>query len=407
MKILRLNIILIVIIIWNNGLNQASAQSGIDPDFIKARSYMDSSEWDSALHYINKVSDNARSRDVYLEKGKIYYFKAEYQNAIAEFNRAEEIEKGKASFWIAKSYAKLNDLNNCLSSLKVNLTSKYKLAESEIMLDEDFQDFEKDPQWLEFWREGNWYTNFDIMMAEADFLIKSRNYPDAINLLSESLTKGFRKAPIYERRAKVYYELKNYNLALSDLNNAIFNGGNNPDLFHQRARINYISGNYKQSLDDYNSTIKLDPAEMELYQERAMALNKNGNYEAAIKDMSYYLTYYSRNDSAWFNFGLIHSDNKNYVEALSCFNKSLALNTSDPRYFAARGMAYLNTRTFRYAWRDFSMSLDLDPGNSEVYLNKGIAAINLGDKKDACFCFETSKKLGNIKAIDFADKYCK
>ena len=326
MRIYQLHILLVSIILYSFTTNFVIAQYTIDPDFIKARSFITVSEWDSALHYVSKFADKTRNKDALLEKGKILYFKAEYKMAIDEFTRVEEIEKGKASIWLARSYAKLNDLENCLASLKLNLTSKYKLPESEIMLDNDFQNYEKDPQWLKFWRENNWYTAFDHTMAEADFLIKTKKYPDAINLLSESLSKGYRKGPIYERRARVYYELKNYNLALSDLNNAIMNGSNNPGLFHERARLNYMTGNFRQSLEDYNTAIKLSPNEMGLYQERAMAQNKTGNYESAIKDMNFYLTYYPKNDSAWFNCGLIYSENENYMEALSCFNKSLKLN---------------------------------------------------------------------------------
>jgi tetratricopeptide (TPR) repeat protein len=406
MIINRIHIIFVFLILpWTYIVN---AQSDLDVNYLKAKANLDIRQFDSALVYLDKaLLIHRNDKDILYDKGIALFNKAQFGMALQEFKKVDQIDKGRASIWIAKSYAKLNDIDNCLKSLQVHMTSNFKLPESKILLDKDFDIFENDPKWIKFWKEGNWYNALDKSLAEADYLIKTKKYPEAINLLSEGLSKGFRKSLLYSRRAQVYMELKNYKLALSDLNNAIAGDSRNPDLFIDRARINYMSGNYRQSLEDYNSAIKLSPSDLSLYPDRALAYNKNGLYSEALNDMNFYLDLFPKNDSVWYFCGVIHFEHEKYMDALNCFNKSLTLNTSDPRYFTARGNTYLITRTFKYAWKDFAMSLDLDPKNPEVYLNKGIASVNLGDNPDACFCFEMAKKYGSTKAENFIEKYCK
>jgi tetratricopeptide (TPR) repeat protein len=406
MKVCTIHIAFFVIVLCVP--TRVFSQAIPDHEYIKALGFIETRELDSALFYLDRSSLNAKSgSEFFLEKGKIMYYKSEFKRAIDEFSKAEKAEQGKVSIWIAKCYARLGDLDRSLAALETNLNSTYKQPESRIMLDRDFEPYENDPRWIRFWKEGNWYTAFDNTMAEADFLITTKKYTDAINLLSESLTKGFRKSPVYERRADIYIILKNYPLALSDLNNALQSDGLNPNLHYKRARINYISGNFRQSVEDFSSAIRYQPVMVRLYQDRAMALQQAGFPERAIQDMKIYLSYFPEDDSAWYHFGLIYSDQENYLEAISCLNKSLSFNSSDARYFSARGKAYMNSRTYNYAWRDFAMSLDLDPRNAETYLNKGIVAIYLDNRDDACFCFQTANKLGNNKAISFIEKYCK
>ena len=399
---------IIVLIISLHSVVFIQGQLMPEENYLKAKVFMNKEMHDSALLYLNKSLEiNKENREAILDKGIVVFNKGQYKKALEEFATIEKSDKGRATIWMAKSYARLNDIDNCLVSLNLHLTSNYKLPESTILLEKDFAIFEQDPKWIKFWKEGNYYTAHDRSLAEADYMIKTKRYTEAINFLSEALTKGYRKAPLYSRRAQVYSDLNNHKLALSDLNNAITSDRRNPDLFSNRARMNYLLGNYQQSLEDYNNAIKISPSNISLYKERALSNSKTGLYDEAINDIDLYLRLFPVDDSAWYLKGIIHSDNENYMDALGCFTKSLSLNSSDPRYYSGRGLAYLNARTYKYAWRDFSMSLDLDPKNPVVYLNKGIAAINLGDKADACYCFEMAKKLGNSKANFYIEKYCK
>jgi tetratricopeptide (TPR) repeat protein len=389
-------------------LSEVFPQTVKDNNYLIGKAKLEAGQYDSALIYLDSaLTVNTNSPDALFIKGLALYHKSQYAMAIREFELVEKSSKGKASIWIARCYANLRDTDNCLKALEVHLNSNYRLPESTLLLDRDLSFLENDPKYINFWKNGNWYTGLDKTIAEAGYLIKSQQYPEAINILSDGLKKGYRKAPLYSKRAEVYLKVGNYRLALDDLDRSIELDSRNPDLLAQRANILYITGKFRPALVDFNDAIRISPDEMQYYIGRAMAFNKNGLYEDAVRDMKLCLRYYPGNDSAWYHFGLIHYENGNFFEAINCFNNSLKIKQNDARYFAARGATYLKTRTYQYAWKDLAMALDLDPKDSQSFVNKGIAALNTGNSNDACFCFKMAKELGNKEAFDYSEKYCK
>jgi tetratricopeptide (TPR) repeat protein len=389
-------------------LSEAFPQVLKENNYLLGNAKLEIGQYDSALVYLDKSLEiNANNTDALFNKGMALYHKAQYAMAIREFEQVEKTSKGKAAIWMARCYANLRDTDNCLKALDIHLNSNYRLPESTLLLDKDLAILENDPKYIDFWKKGNWYTGLDQTIAEAGYLIKTQKYPEAINILSEGLKKGYRKAPLYAKRAEVYIKAGNYRLALDDLNQAIELDRRNDELLAQRANILYNTGKYKPAMEDFNAALRISPEEMKYYVGRAMALNKAGFYADATNDINLYLKYYPGNDTAWYQCGMIHYDNGNYFDALNCFSNSLKIKQTDARYFAARGATYLKTRTYQYAWKDLSMALDLNPNDSQCLVNKGIAALNTGNNDDACFCFEMARKLGNKEAFNYAEKYCK
>jgi tetratricopeptide (TPR) repeat protein len=389
-------------------LNNVSAQTLKENNYLVGKAKMETGQYDSALVYLEKeLEQNAGNADARYIKGLALYHKSQYIMAIKEFEKSEKTSKADASIWIARCYANLKETDNCLLALEEHLKSNNRLPESTLLLDHDLMILENDPKYISFWKNGNWYTALDQTLAEAGYLLKSKQYPEAINILSEGLEKGYRKAQLFAKRAEVYLQATNYRLALDDLNKAIELDRRNPELLVERGNILYITGKYKASLDDYNAALKINPDELKNHVGLAMALNKNGLYEDAVNSINLYLSYYPGNDTAWYQCGMIHYENGNFFEALNCLNKSLKINQKDSRFFAARGATYLKTRTYKYAWKDLSMALDLNPKDAVSYVNKGLASINLGDNDDACYCFDMAKKLGNKEAFNYSEKYCK
>lgn len=399
---------MLFLILWMVPFFALFSQTKAEIFYLTGKAKLESGQNDSALYYIDKSLElNFNNPDAFLNKGLALYRLSQYKMAIQQFDKVEKASKGEASIWIARCYAELGDASHCVEALQAHLTSNYRLPESTLLLDPALSKLENDPQYIDFWKNGSWYTGFDQTLAEAGYLTKLKKYPEALDVLSDGLGKGYRKAPIYAKRAEIYMLSGNEKLALEELTKAIEFDRKNPELFTKRAELLYMAGKYKAALEDYNAAIKLDPEELRYTIGRARALSKTGNYDEAVNDMKNYLQYYPGSDSAWYYFGMINYENGNYFDALNCFSTSLKINQKDARYFAARGATYLKTRTYQYAWKDLSMALDLNPNDSESYLNKGIAAQNTGNMDDACFCFEMAKRMGNKEAFNYAEKYCK
>ena len=378
-----------------------------DVNILKGIAYSARQQNDSVIYYLEMAGDR---KDAYPE-AYIYYgnaLMAKGQNllAISKFMKAEKMEQGIASYWIAKSYARMGELDNALEYLKINIKSKYSEQESKILLDPDFQKFEKNIEWEEFWRNTPDHTTLENVLFEADYNLKSANYTEALEIINEGLKKGLRKNLLYSKRAEIYLAMNNNKMAVSDLDKAIEGDTRNPVLYARRASLSNNLGRYRQALEDYNIAIKYAPLNLELYKGRANAGNGSGLYESAIADIDYYLSFFPEDHDAWYQSGLIHMSNKKYLNALGSFNKALELNRNNSNYFSARGETYMQTKTYRYAWNDFSMALDINPVNPKIYLLKGIAAMNLGNLNDACYSFDMARKQGSFEVIEYINSYC-
>lgn len=384
------------------------AQKNPGDEYMRGLAFFRNAQNDSALHYFNHAWEKDKNNpDIAYYRGLTLMRKGETDLAMPDLQKVESAEKGRASFYLAQIMAMKGDLENTLRYLDINLQSAYKVPEKDIFLDPAMAKFEKDPAWTGFWKEAKYYTAFDALLAEADFLASTGAYVEAINLLSEGLKKAYRKAPLYARRAEIYLSLKNERLALEDMNSAIEADKKNPGLFFKRAELNYRLGKYKPALDDYQSALKLKPDMLEAYPGKALALNKNGMTEQAVTDFDFYLKYQPGDAKAWFLYGNMHRENERLFDALSCYNKCLAISPDKAEYFLARGETYLRTRTYRYANNDFGMALDLDPTIGKAWYNKGLALIELGMKPEACDCFKKAGNLGIYEAYAQAERICK
>jgi tetratricopeptide (TPR) repeat protein len=384
------------------------AQRQLPDDYLRGLAFFRQAVYDSSIVYFTRnIEKDKPGAQSWYYRGSAYLAMGETDKALEDFLTAEKSEKGKASWELAKIAASRNDLPEALRYLEINLQSNYNVPESKVFLDPDFSTFEKNPAWIDFWNRNTNYSALDALLSEANQLIKSGAALDAINLLTEGLSKGYRKAPLYSLRGSIYLTLKNDKLALSDLNSAIESDQRNARLYLERGRLNYRMQKYEQAVNDYQSALKLQSDLMEIYPLLGQAKHKASRSEEAVADFTYYLRYFSEDAAAWYHFGVVYKESGKYFNALECFNKCIAKDQNKADYYNARGETYLQTRTWRYADNDFAMALDLEPGNARTYLNKGLALIQLGQKEEACFCFSKASAYGLFEATAYQDKYCK
>ena len=360
----------------------------------------------SLLYFKESLEINPDNLDSHFYIGKIYFELNNISEAIKQFQIVEKKQIARSSLMLSKAYARIEDTEKSIEYLDIHLKSRYKLPESTILLDADLQNIENEKLWIEFWKNNNSYSAFDKTLAEANYMIKSKEPIEAINILSEGIKKGYRKSPLLAKRAEIYFMLDNMELAEEDVNKAISGDKRNSNLYELRARISMEQDKFKSALEDFNLSLKYSPEKFNIYPLRARAAQKSGFMDIAIKDMNFYLSYFPKDDNAWYNFGEIYKMEGLYFDALKCFNTCLGINSTKTEYFAARGETYFHTRTYKYAGNDLSMALDLDPYNAKAYFFKGHTSLKLGDKDHACFCYEKAFEYGMKEAYNEMMKNC-
>jgi len=407
-QIIKMNFKILTILFISVLTLTAKGQNFPDRNYLKGIAMMELGKYDSALiaFTISKGLYEKESKTWYYS-GKANYSLGRTQEAIKDFIQAEKIRKGSAAYELAKAWARLNRVDKSLEFLEIHLNSYDKTPESVIMLDPDFQNFENNRVWIDFWKDSNHYSPFDKLLAEANYLLKSGDFLETIDLVNDGLNRGYRDAPLLQLRAKTYLEMNEPGPALKDLNRAIDRDKRNPELYFLRARVNIKLENFKEAGFDLEMVEKYKPEEIDLYLMRALAYGETQEFEKAEEDIRKYISLYPESAEAWYSFGKIKMLQEKFLDALRYLNKSLSLDRKKWEYYYARGYCYFNTRTYNYALRDFSMAMDLDPVNPEIYFMKGQTAVEMGRTDEACFNFRKALQYGKKEAFNLANQYCK
>ena len=378
----------------------------VDP-YLEGRACMSQGKYDLAVSRLNEALQlQPGETEIYYQLGISQFALKDYPAARESFYETEKRRKGMGSFYLAKCEVRLNHPQLALNYLKTHLSSRYKKAESDLLLDEDLASLENTPGWQQLWNEKNWYSSGDKDFQEARFLKERGETLEAINILNELEKQGYNRTDVQTEKAKIYRELGNMKAAQSELKSAVKSDTRNLDAAHQLAQIESEEGDVEEALALFDKVIRQDPSRFDAYIQRAEARGKMGDLEGALEDINLYIKYFPTDDEAIYRKGLIQYENGKYLDAIQSFNGALNLEKGKAEYYFARGKTYAATGTIRYADKDMSMSLDLDPLNGEVWFEKGLLSDKLGNRTGACHCYQKAFQYGIFKAGELLDKYC-
>lgn len=383
-----------------------SGQPGFD-NYLKARSLMQTTEYDSALYYLELANkENPGNIDIVYHRGLCNFNLKLYDDALADFLSVNKRRSGMGSLMLAKTEARLNHNELAVKYLREHLSSHYKLPEKEILLDQDFARLESSSAWKSLWRERNWYTPLDQDLQDILYMKSKGDYLEVINRLNALEQKRYKRSLVNQHLAETYLALANLKAASEALDRSISADTRNMEALKLRINLHITQGDFEKADKDCDRLLRQSPDEFDYYLISGKVKSRLGEYEKAIKSIRSYLRFYPHSDKAYSELGLIHYSNGKYLEALKSFNRALSINDGIAAYFFNRGQAYAATKTYNYAVRDFSMALDLDPVDPEIWYSKGLADLELGNSTSACFSFKKAFQFGKFEASEYVRKIC-
>ncbi len=373
--------------------------------FIKAMAELSLDHPDNALLYLDTaINAHPENEESVLKRAEVLFAKGQISKAAQDFLLAEKMQQGCGLYGLARCYAAQNKSTVSLEYLKKHLESKYKLSQADIKLDPAFSKLENSKEWKALWQQ-EWYNKYDDAAAEAAFMIKNKEYTEAINVVSTILKQHEKKHELLAIRAHAYYQMASYKNALSDYNSAI-EIRRKQEYVKARGDVNIQLADYESAVKDYSLAIRLDSSDLPMYLKRAEALRQQGKYTEALQDIALYTTYFEFSEQAIFIAAQILFDKGEYLWALSKINKILEKNKSNPEFFIFRANTYLKTNMLKQAIRDYGMALDIDHTSTEVWVKRGQARLAAGDKNGACHDFSTAMRMNNKEAQQLLQQHC-
>ena len=352
------------------------------------------------------VANEKGNAAFYLNRGEAYFHTGEYDKALADFNKSNDLRSDYADLWLAKTYSQMNKSQLAVDFLKKHLSSVYRVDASSIKQDPAFDKIQNSNEWFELWQK-DWYPDDEKSVEEAKLLLAGNHTNRAMQLVDNAMVSDPSSTGLKAVKAQIYLEQGNNKGAMSLMNQVLDKVRDNAGYYALRAKVFSAQQDYDAAVKDYNRAIGLEPEVFNYYLDRSEAYLQEGDYNAALNDATFYLSLFGNDPKAIEIKAEILMKQGNAVDALPYLTKNIKNDPSKPAYFKARGDAYLQTKTYSYAIKDYSMALDLDPTDSETYLNKGLARYYMGDTEGACSDWEKAKRFGNIRAQEYLLKYCK
>ena len=154
------------------------------------------------------------------ECGMAQFNQQKYSLAIASFLKADSLEPGVATFWLAKSYTLDGQPDKAVDALEVHLGSPYKRTERDIMMDPVLSKLEHTKKWRILWKK-DWYAPLEREKTEILFLLSRRKAGEALSKINILLNQYNENGSLYFYRARAYQQLGKQKMALEDLQNAL------------------------------------------------------------------------------------------------------------------------------------------------------------------------------------------
>ncbi|MEK6783296.1 MAG: tetratricopeptide repeat protein [Bacteroidota bacterium] len=214
------------------------------------------------------------------------------------------------------------------------------------------------------------------------------DYDKAILLIPEkvSFLVVLTKRNAYINRAEVKYELQDYRGAIADYSKLIELGLDSLAYFDRGLAKSHLQ-DYRGAIVDYNKAIKFAPNHAPSYYKRGLAKSNLqdhrgaiADYNKAIEKMKWHGAFFEHRPDFSEDFierkivesadvisarGLAKSALQDYRGAIEDFNKAIELNPDDSKPYFSRGLAKLKIGQKDSGCLDFSKSGEL--GNETAY----------------------------------------
>ena len=266
----------------------------------------------------------------YIRRGDRLIEKGDYENAIAEYSQAIQLEPDYASAYnnrgVAYSY---------LNEYKKAITDFQKVME--LNPDDAFA----------FNNRGLVYQ--DLKEYEKAIV----NYKKAIELQPDY-------ADAYYNRGNTYHDLKEYEKAIADYTKATELNPACTDAYLNRGIIYKKLKEYEKAITDYTKAIELQPDYAGAYNNRGYAYGQWGKYEEAMADIEKVLEIDPDSAEAYDSRGFVYGKTEKYEEAIEDLNKAIQLKGDDSEMYRHRAEVYRATGQTALAEADEAKAEELE-----------------------------------------------
>jgi len=245
------------------------------------------------MSVFTKTKENFVRRDfaqAYIRRGWVYYWKKDYDGAIADFTKAIKLDPKNAEVYKLRgtAYVFKEEFDQALSDYTELIRLDPKNAEAYSL------------------RGHMYFSKKDYDQAFSDFTELIRLYP--------------KNTEVYSSRGLAYLLKHDYDKAIADYTKVISLDPKNAEAYSSRGLACYRKDDYDKAITDYTKAISLDPKNAEAYSLRGSAYLSKKDYEKAIAD---YTEVIRLKGSGYADRGNAYYEKEDYEHAIMDYEEAL------------------------------------------------------------------------------------
>jgi len=351
---------------------------------------------------------NPDDADAYNYRGGVKFIQGDYHGAIADFDKAIKLDPDNTKAYTFRGGAKgdLGDHDGSIADFDraIELTpddaeayynrgnAKSELGDHKGAITDFDRAIELTPDYANaYYNRGNAKRDLvDLRGAIAD-------YSRAIELNPED-------AEAYYYRGNAKSELGDHKGAIADYGWAIEFGPDFAGAYSNRGIAKSNLGDHDSAKADFDRAIELDPSYAEAYNNRGVAKSKLGDHEGAIEDYARAIELKPNNAGTYNNRGGVKSALGDERGAIADYDRAVELKPDAADAYYNRGRAKYRLDDYYGAIADYNRAIELNPDDAFAYSNQGDAKRGLGDHEGAIEDYDRAIELKPENAEAYSNR---
>ncbi|MEO0185631.1 MAG: tetratricopeptide repeat protein, partial [candidate division WOR-3 bacterium] len=198
----------------------------------------------------------------------------------------------------------------------------------------------------------------------------------------------------YVDRGAIYSKIGEYHKAYNDLKRALQLKPNLPEAHYNLGVLYFRMKNYNLAIESYHQALKLDPYFAVVYVSLADIYFIYGDYERAIENYTKSIKIDSLLADAYYNRAVTFAKLEHWDHALADYSKTIQLEPDYAEAYNNRGNIYFRFGEIENALKDYDRAIQLDPEYAQAYYNRALVYQKIGDFEKVLQDLNTLRKFG-------------
>jgi tetratricopeptide (TPR) repeat protein len=327
----------------------------------------------TAIIILSAVAAFGQSAKKYYKAGTEFVDNLKYDDAVAQFTSAIELEPSNPDYYYARGevYLKQSKYLESKDDFEKTLVFAPKDVDALIGMGIVLNKLGKYEEALRFlnraakfdWRNSNVYSEKVITLYYLTKYDQALQASDTVIIIKDSPMD-------YYWRGLIYRRLKNDALGEKEFRKSI---SKDKKLAEPRIALAdlLISSNPKEAMEQCNEVIRYNDRNTDAYIERSKVFKKILDYPNAINDISKTIIIDPSNPSFYFERGKCYQEFNQHENAINDFSKCISLNTilkkEDPEVYSARAKSYEEIMNYDKAVADYTVITALSRYDPKAY----------------------------------------